>query len=187
MKKWLLPYVSAGSALVVLWFFVIFSPLYQELTSLEVRAGESRQQLEDFRKSLEELPQFLQARERLRAQKADLRSKLYTKSDILRLFEQLRQQAESENLTITEIIPPIEELLELNRVIPDSTQPLFLNISLRLAGDYIRFGKFVGRVEHSSYFRGINDCRITGGQEVSDDLQLQIGFTALLGSARESA
>lgn len=190
MKQWIASYAVAGLGLVAVWSLLIFVPFHKELTRLEIQTLESQRQLEDFKIRVSELPRFIQARQKLIEQKAFLSSKLYTKGDLLKLFDQLERQAQNEGLAITEISPPIDELLYLNSLVPDSTQPQFLNFILKLEGNYIDFGRFVGHVEKSDYFRGINECQIMGGKETrnSDDyVQLQIGLKALLGSFKEKS
>ena len=185
MKTRIASYLGAALALVGVWFFLLFAPLHKEQASMAAQTVEAQRQLDDFRRIMNELPGFLEALENLRAQKAVLSSKLYTKGDILKLFEELNQQAQKGKLTIVEISPPIDELLYLNSIVPDSNQPQFLNISLKLEGGYISFGRFIGRVEQSNYFRGISDCKIVGTKTGEGDIQLQLGFKALLGSFKE--
>jgi Tfp pilus assembly protein PilO len=170
-----------------LWFFLIYVPLHNRIAQVEIHATESQRQLDDFKACVNDIPRFLDARESLRIQKAEMSSRLYSKGDILKLLDGLQQQAQKENLTITEIIPPIEELLWLNSVVPDSGQLQTLNLSLKLEGAYVSFGKFVSSVEQSSYFRKINTCAITSGKETHGKLQLELGFTALLGNFEGSA
>lgn len=185
MKSLTVPYLGAALTLIGLWFFFLFVPLHKQEASLTDQTREAQQQLNDFKKIMYELPQFVDAFENLKEQKAVLASKLYSKTDILRLFDKLNLQAKKENLVVAEISPSVEELLSLNSILPDSTQPQFLNIKLRLKGDYISFGRFINRVEQSDYFRGINDCQVEGTKDGRGDIRLQLGFKALLGSFTE--
>jgi Tfp pilus assembly protein PilO len=190
VKQWIASYAVVGLGLMALWVLLIFVPLHKQLARLEIQTLESQRQLEDFKSRVSQLPQFIQARQKLIEQKAFLSSKLYTKGDILKLFEQLERQAQNEGLAITEISPPIEELLYLNSVVPDSIQPQFLNFDLKLEGNYINFGRFVGHVEKSDYFRGVNECQIMGGKETRNAdgyVQFQLGLKALLGSFKEKS
>jgi hypothetical protein len=190
VKQWIVSYSVAGLGLAGLWFLLIFVPLHKEGARLESQTLESRRQLDDFKRRVSEVPRFIQARQKLMEQKAFLSSKLYTKGDLLKLFEQLERQAHNEDLAITEISPPIDELLYLNSLVPDSTQPQFLNFVLKLEGNYINFGRFVGHVEKSDYFRGINECQISGGKETRNAdgyVQFQLDLKALLGSFKEKS
>ncbi len=187
MKARLISYAVAASALAGLWFFLLFTPLHKERASIAVQTEEARQQLDDFKRIMSELPRILKMQKSLEAQRSTLNSRLYAKEDILRLFRQLYQQAESKNVAITEISPPIEELLYLNSIIPDSNQAQFLNITLKLEGGYIDFGRLVSVVEQSDYFRGINGCRISGAKTGDGDIQFLLNFNALLGCSKEKA
>ncbi|MFQ6007760.1 MAG: hypothetical protein ACE5K8_02305 [Candidatus Zixiibacteriota bacterium] len=190
MKRWIITYTVAGIGLMFVWFLLVFVPLHKERVRLETQILESQRQLEDFKRRVSEVPQFIEARQKLIEQRALLSSKLYTKGDLIKLFEQLERQAQSENLTITEISPPIEELLYLNSLVPDSTQPQFLNLDLKLDGNYIGFGKFVGHVEQSNYFRGINECQIMADKETrgtDGHVQFQLGIKALLGNFKDKS
>jgi len=181
MKTQIAAYVGVALVLVGLWFFGLYVPLHREHVNLAAQTIETQQQLDDFKRIMNELPGFIEAHESLRSRKAALSSKLYTKDDILKLFDQLKRQAQKQNMLIMEISPSVEELLYLNSIVPDSSQPQFLNISLDLKGGYISFGRFVGQVEQSGYFRGINYCKVIGSKDTRDDIRLQLGFKALLG------
>jgi len=171
--------------LIGLWLFLLYTPLHKEQAAIVTQIEEARQQLDDFKTIMNKLPGFLKIRKKLEAERSVLRSKLYAKNDILMLFQHLYQQAKDENVMITEISPPIEELLQLNRIIPDSNQIQLLNINLKLQGRYIDFGRFISVVEKSDYFRGITDCKIRGSKAGHGDIQLQLGFNAMLGSLKE--
>ena len=187
MKTQLVSYAMAVLALAGLWFFLLFTPLHKEQTSIDVETKEAQQQLADFKTIMNELPGFLKTRQDLKEERSMLNSRLYAKNDILRLFQKLRQQAQEKNLVITEISPPIDELLYLNSIIPDSNQAQLLSISLKLEGRYIDFGRFVGAVEQSDYFQGINNCKIIGTKTGDGDIRLELGLNALLGSFKEKA
>jgi Tfp pilus assembly protein PilO len=174
-------------ALAGLWFFLLFTPLHKEQTSIAVKTKEAQQQLADFKTIMNELPGFLKARQDLETERSMLNSRLYAKNDILRLFQELRQRAQEKNLVITEISPPIDELLYLNSIVPDSNQPQYLSISLKLEGRYMDFGRFVGVVEQSDYFRGINNCKIMETRTSDVKILFELGLNALLGSFKEKA
>ena len=185
MKAQLISYAVAALAMTGLWFFLLIVPLNKKQTEITMRTQQARQQLDDFRTIMDNLPAFLEARKELQIERDVLSSRLYTKNDILKLFEVLRRQAKEQNVVITEISPPIEELLYLNNIVPDSNQAPLLSIELKLEGKYIDFGRFVAVVEQSDYFRGINSCTITGTETLDRPLRLELGFSALLGSFEE--
>jgi len=187
VKTRLVSYAMAVLALAGLWFLLLFTPLHKEQTSIALETKETQQQLADFKTIMDKLPRFLKTRQDLETERSTLNSRLYAKNDILRLFQKLRQQAQEKNLVITEISPPIDELLYLNSIIPDSNHAQLLSISLKLEGRYVDFGRFIGTVEQSDYFRGVNDCRIMGTKTGDGDIRLELGLNALLGSFKEKA
>jgi len=174
-------YASIGLGIVALWFFAIYAPYRQQIDGYESRQVTADLQLTDFSQTLAALPKSVELRKSLEVLKTDLNSKLYSKEDILKLFERVRDEASDKGLRLIEISPPIEELLYLNSVVPESGEPQFLNIQLTLMGDYVDFGRFVGRLESSNYFRGINDCQVAATQNGSGLNRYQIGFKAVLG------
>lgn len=173
--------VTTISASLLLWFFLIFSPSTIEMKSLNNDILESEIQLNDFAQTIELLPQFITERRLLKKRKDFINSNLYSKEEVINLFSRLKTDASIYNLEVTEITPPIAELLRLNSFIPDSTKPQFLNIGVQVSGSYIEFAKFIKRIEKESYFRGLNNCRISGSKEYNQELDLYLGFKALLG------
>ncbi|MDP1086157.1 hypothetical protein Q6245_27720, partial [Klebsiella pneumoniae] len=92
---------------------------------IKLQIIEKQNRLTDFNKTLAELSNYVQTSSNLESHKVELSSRLYSKNEILKLFRQLESDAVRNNLKITEIIPPLEELLELNKTFPNSEEPLF--------------------------------------------------------------
>ena len=173
--------VSTISLSLLLWFTFIFSPSTIEKKLLQNDIIKSENQLDDFAQTIELLPQFIAERELLKKRKDFINSNLFSKEEVLNLFSRLKTDASKHNLEVTEITPPIAELLRLNSFIPDSTKPQFLNIGVQVSGSYIEFAEFIKKIENESYFRGLNSCRISGSKDYNQELDLYIGFKALLG------
>lgn len=173
--------ISSAVILISLWFFLLFTPYVQEKKSLKIKITDEKSQLQDFQQTINLLPKFMTERKLLKQRKEFLTSKLYTKEEVINLFSCIKDNAAAKNLIVTEITPPIEELLYLNSIIPDSTRPQFLNIGVSVSGSYIEFAKFIKKIENEPYFRGINACRISGSKDFNQNLELYIGFKALLG------
>jgi len=180
-------YISVTSFVLVLWFFNVFTPFTIEKRTLEQQIYTSKTQLKDFTETIELLPKFIAEREALKQRKDYLNSNLYTKEEVINLFSRLKKNASKYNLEVTEITPPIEELLRLNSFIPDSTKPQFLNIGVQVSGSFIEFAKFIKQIEQESYFRGLNNCRISGSRDYNQELDLYLGFKALLGRIGEKS
>lgn len=187
MRNRLIIYVAAGSFIIVAWLFFGVAQQRLELDDLQSQTLEARQKLTDFKQTLAGLPDFVATRSQQQLLRDRIDSKLYNKRDLLALFEELRTHATRFGLEIIDITPPVEELLELNRLMPDSTTAQFLNVRLRIEGGYIGFGQFVEVVEKAGFFRGVNSCSITGDRLRPEKLWMTFGFKALVGQYRESA
>ncbi|MFC1475284.1 hypothetical protein ACFLQG_01420 [Candidatus Zixiibacteriota bacterium] len=173
-------YVSISLGVIVLWIFFLFFPYVQKKNDISQKTIETENRLVDFKRTIDMLPEIIEKRKSLQKEKFSLDSKLYTKAEVLSLFKELKIKAALKNLEVTEITPSVEELLYLNKIVPDSTQPQFLNIGLNLSGDFINFGKFINTLEEEEYFRGINRCIIAGKLEEDNEITMFIGFKALL-------
>ncbi|HKK20364.1 MAG TPA: hypothetical protein VJ983_02750 [candidate division Zixibacteria bacterium] len=175
-------YITISIGIIAAWIFLAFLPNEHRQQQSKMRLTEDEQKLTDFQTTLEQLPLYLGRKKDLDRQKTDLTSKLYTKEDVLNLFDRIREQAAERHLKLTEITPPVEELLYLNTIVPDSSTPQFLNIGLRLGGNYINFGKFVSDLERANYFRGVNRCQIDANADGLKEPTFYFGFKALLGT-----
>jgi len=174
-------YWGAGMLLLLVWFFTVFVPFQKNKKLAEANAIEAQSQLDDFNRIMVEIPHFLETSKNLSETKSDIKSKLYAKEDILKLFDQLEKVSLAKNLEVTEFEPSISELLQLNSIITDTENPLFLNIGMTLEGNYKEFGLFIQEIESMPYFRGINKCTIMKTEEDKNRLRLIFGFKALLG------
>ena len=185
MKKMTITYVAMAIALCAIWFFAAYVPYHKEQEKTSTDIAEAEKQLADFQRTISELPKYIERQKNLLTLRHDMNSKLYSKKDVLKLFETLRNEADLKRVDITEITPPIEELLYLNAIIPDSSKPQFLNIGLSLEGDFISFGKFIEQMEHAEYFRGINRCKMFGHADDKTKVTMHFGFKALLCNLRD--
>ena len=186
MKSRVLTYSIVVVLFCSLWFFLVFLPLYKERKKYTSEITAVKNQRAEFDKLMDELPEYVRTGRDLEQKKKALKSSLLVKEEILKLLDRLDRQARREKLVITEISPPIEELLQINNIIPDSDQPQYLSINLKLHGGYLDFGRFVEEVEQSEYFRRIRDCKIIGHRSDREELILQISFEVLLGYQGET-
>ena len=185
MKSRLILYYALAITITCLWFFFAYSPTAQKCQEVRIQSATMELQMADFNRTMIELNNFLKTSSDLESHKSELSSQLYSKKDILKLFDELYKDARIHNMSIVEIIPPLEELLVLNQSVTDPDEPLFINLTLMLEGNYINFGKFVSRLEKAPYFRGGNLCRISSPREDPSKIKLKIGFKALLGNLKE--
>lgn len=185
MKQWIV-YVVATAVVVVVWLAAVMYPIERDRAEFLHRSGTAERQLIDFQTTVQQLPVFIESQRRMEALKNALHSRLYSKEEILELFDRIRVSANEHGLKVVEISPPVEELLALNRQAPQDGRPQFLNLQLTLAGDYIAFGKFVASIEDAPYFRGINGCMINYFED-KDGITANLGFRALLSGSGDDA
>lgn len=167
-------------ALIAGWYFAGYVPLHGQLIGLDRQISIAEAQLADYRTTISQLPVLIRAGIEMDARTYRQNAALFAKEDVLRLFDQIKTQAGSEQLSVIEITPPVNELLNLNAAAATPHEPLFLNVTVRLMGDYIGFGRFVRRVESLPYFRGVNTCSAMGTADKSAPVIYSLGFKALL-------
>ncbi len=185
MNKQLTIYSVLGAGLVAAWFLLALLPYYSKHRLIDNQVTEAKQKLADYRNTILLLPEFVKTRNELAQKKAELNSSLYTKENILNLFEKFYLLADQNHVRIVEITPPLEELLQINRIIPDSIGLMFLNITLRIEGGYQDFGRLVSALEVEPFYRGPNHCSIVGTYDRRLAIQYHIGFKSLLGSLKD--
>lgn len=168
------------------WLMLVFLPSQKEINTLDQKVMEANGQLSDYYKTMALLPSFVEARRNMVAMKHDLNSKLYTKEDVIYLLNQIQDMASSRNLTVTEMTPPVEELLKFNSGMPDSLDPQIMNIGLSMTGSFQQFGKLVGDIETSDFYHGLNMCRIIGSHD-NRPPSLHLNFRALVGGFAEES
>lgn len=164
------------------WYLLLFIPLNKERATVQQRAVQAKQQLVEYQQIMVQLPIYLETYRNLAIARLDLNDGLYARDQILDLFELLIEQAEQRKLKVVEISPPVDELLLLNSILPGSAQPPFLNLTVKLEGSYVDFGKYVQLVEKAEFFRGINRCMITTAVDEAAPAHCMISFQALLGT-----
>jgi len=168
-----------------LWFMFIHTPMVREQQQIKSQIVEAEAQLDDFSRTMEQLPGFLEVSNNLSAARAEMNSSLFAKEDILNLFREITEDAVAQNLTVVEISPPVMEILALNRTTGLASEPPFLNIKLNIEGGFTDFGKYLSCLESSPYFRSVNFCILKSEEEGSVKLNVTVSFRALLGSVGE--
>jgi Tfp pilus assembly protein PilO len=179
-------YASGVLSMLVLWYFIAYTPALENLTSVRSEVDTAVRQLADYSRTIQQLPEFLTANARLEAVRKELNSSLYAKSEIMDLFHQLTSDAQNHSLQLVQISPPVSELLELNRQASVDNVPLFLNLTLDFRGQYVDFGRFIGDLELKPYFRSVGTCVIRGAQTPEHTIDMSLSFKALIGT-REAA
>ncbi len=162
------------------WYAFAYRPTMERKAAVDEKIAQAQSQLDDFDTTVMSLPSYLETERSLLESKQGLQSKLYGKDEILKLFRRLHEEATVNNLDITEISPPVSELLKLNELARDNNELQFLNLTLDITGKYIDFGRFADDLEHLAFFRGVNYCRITPQPEQAGYVDITLGVRALL-------
>ena len=187
MKSRLIGYTLFAVALLILCTFLVFLPqhlLYLETSSKIIQAEKS---LVDFERTILLLPSYIKTHQNLTKKIDSLNSSLYTKENILNLFDQFYSIANKNKMKIIEITPPVEELLRINRINPDSTKFMILNVSIKVNGSFTNFGRFVSSMEEALFFRGSNHCSIFSSYDWKRPVLYDFGIRSLLGSLKDGA
>ena len=180
-------YVTGVLAMLVLWYFAVYTPASENLSSERGEVDNALRQLADYSRTVRELPEFLTANDKLEAVRRELNSSLYAKNEIMDLFHQLTIDAQNHSLQLVQISPPVSELLELNRQASADNVPLFLNVTLDFQGHYVDFGRFIGDLESKPYFRSIRTCVIRGAQTPEHTIDMSLSFKALIGTSEAAS
>lgn len=187
MSKRLLLYYFTAVAVTVGWFLFAYRPLDARLTATSSTADELQQRLREYEATARELPALLERQKELQASKYVLESKLYAKADILSLLGDVRSIAGKSGLSVYDITPSMEELLQLNEKARSSSDPLFLNLAVTVDGRFIDFGHYISALESEAFFRGVTRCTVHGGRKAGDKIRCTIAFKALLGNTEAPA
>jgi Tfp pilus assembly protein PilO len=183
MKKHHLISFLFATVTVSVWLFLFIIPALDKMKTLDQQVTESAEQLNDFKRTMLDAPAYFEAHKKLLEQKKKLSSQLYTKEDLIRLFNDLTNVADKNNLSITEITPSIEELLVLNRLIPREDEPQILHLEINFEGGFRNIGEFIKEVENKRFNQGLEHCVIVNTANVSNKSKVKYGFKAVLGSA----
>ncbi len=177
-------YIVATVAVVVLWTMFLYAPEKNRQNMTAARVAEAQAQLADFQNTTNQLPLLLKARDQLNTTLQELNSKLYAKHELIRLFDLLKADAADNGVRLQEISPSVTELLNANSAQRTDSLPQFLNMTLRLSGDYLSFGRYVESLERASYFHGINRCHIASGDKNTPAVFV-VGVSTLLAGMPE--
>jgi len=170
------------------WYFLLEAPLGRQRVEISARTDQARQQIVEFRRIMAELPVYLETHRSLEQTRTDINESLYAKDEILELFDLITEQAQTYRLEVLEISPPVEELLLLNNLMPSPDKPPFLNLTIKLQGGYVDFGRYVAFIESAPFFRGVNLCQISSPPDDDDaPTSYLLGFRALLGQLEASS
>lgn len=186
MKSRVYHIAAATIGVAGLWYVFLYRPAERSHRQVQQHLTEVRAQMADFNATVGQLPSFMQAQTDVRAKLEAMNSHLYAKADVLRLLERLTEDASSFRLHVVEVIPPVSELLELSRSAAITDEPQFLNVTIRVTGNYQAFGEYCRHLEQAPFFRGVTACHI-GAPPDEGPIQYGLTFRALLGTIKGAA
>jgi len=186
MKKQYVIITVTALSISLIWFLLLFSPLVLRKKEIAASLADTEGKLTDFRNILREFPERFNSEKEILQRRQIYISQLYSKEDLIALFDNIRMKAARYNLSLLEISPSVEELLALNRQSPNNDQPQLLNIMVRLNGYFRNLGEFVRDMEEERFYQGANSCKITGAADGAAPPQMVLGFKAFLGADRKS-
>ncbi|SYZ72509.1 hypothetical protein TRIP_C20624 [Candidatus Zixiibacteriota bacterium] len=182
MKKTILIYSATAVGLAAIWFFLLMAPLMQKNRETRVAIDTAEQKLTDMERILLEFPEKFRSEHDLLMQKKILVAQLYSKEDLIKLFDNIKSKAASADLNLLEITPSIEELLALNSRAGTDDQPQELNLTVRLSGGLHNLGQFINQMEDEKFYQGTNFCKINGTYGGKSYPEMAYGFKAVLGT-----
>lgn len=176
-------YVAAGAGIALAWYFFLITPAHHVQAQLQADLTATQIQMEDFQATLNQLPVFLQTRDGINRKIADINARLYSRQEMLDLFDHVEQLANRQGLFVSELAPHIEELLVLAQTPPAPGQPQIMSLTVRLTGEYLSFGQFIQTLEKQAYFKAVDKCLISDSPDQSGKLLFDLHFKALLETA----
>jgi len=186
MKQYHIITALAATAIAAIAYIVMIGPSFDEARRLDEEINKANVSLADFKRTMLEAPEFFKMHRDILNKKKHLTSQLYTKEDLIRLFDDFEAKARKHHLKITEITPSVEELLLLNRKLPSDAEPQILNLTVYLRGGFIEAGNFIREMESQKFYQDIDHCRISNNDPYSGNSEIKFSFRAVLGTLKES-
>ncbi len=185
MKQRHIIVISICLFMIAAWYVLLVIPTRQRFSELQKNLYNANVQISDFRKIMMIAPEFYKNHENIKRQKLQLSSQLYSKENLLSLFDELESMAKNNNLIVIEFTPSVEELLRINHVLPEDNKPQTLNIIITLSGQLADIGTFVKGVESENFYQGVDFCRILNSVDGQINSNFVYGFKAVLGTIRK--
>jgi Tfp pilus assembly protein PilO len=185
MRRTYLIVASILTLMLTAWFIFMITPTLAKRDKIKNDLSDANIQFKDFENIMLKAPEFYKTHENIKQQKLQLSSKLYSKENLLSLFKELESRASENNLKVIEFTPSVEELLLMNRLLPNENKPQTLNIVVTLSGTLKNIGAFMEGVESQGFYQGVDLCRITNSADGQMNSNLVYGFKAVLGAIGE--
>jgi hypothetical protein len=180
-------YLTAAitASLVLAWGLFLAVPMDRKIHNIRDNISQGEKQLDDFHRIMAGLPEFYKSRNEMDERKSRLMSKLIPKKDVMKLFDLIEKMARKNGVTVKEITPSVEELLVLNRQLPDDNRPQILEVGLKLEGTIPQVGQLIKSIEAENFYKGLTFCRIYNHLSDHPGSDIHYGFKAILGTIKE--
>ncbi|UCD17663.1 MAG: hypothetical protein JSV44_01820 [Candidatus Zixiibacteriota bacterium] len=167
-----------------LWFLFLLSPVIRQRQEISAKTVETKDRLVEFNRIMADFPRHFKLEKEFLKRRELLSSQLYSKGDLIRLFDEFEGIAQKHHVRLIEISPSIEELLALNRRAAKDTLPQILEISLQINGPFCDAGEFIREIEARSFYKGLRFCRIINDVDGRKTSDIKYTFMAVLGTMK---
>lgn len=162
---------------------LIIAPLTNERKAVKLETAELSSQLLDYQTTMLTINTYLKKRRELENRRLILSAGLYNRAEVLEIVGALTDMADKRQVKVKEISPSVEEMLRLNRETPTDGAPQFLDMAIRIAGDFSGAGKFMADLEKSPLFVRLRNLQVIEREKGYVPAEYNIHFEAILGTS----
>ena len=171
----------AALTFVVAGIFLVQGPIENSYREVSAENATLQTKITTCDMKFRRVNELLMRRNALTSQRSLLLSSLYSCSEALRLVENIDSRAKRLNLRISEISPPVNELLRIGNANPSDSAPQFLNISVGMTGGFKEACIFLEEIQEESWYWDLNSIHISAREEGKVPAQFAMSFRAILG------
>ena len=175
---------GVGTVCLLCSLFVI-GPLDRERIEVKSETAQLAATLLDYQTTMLTIDTYLKRRRELENRRISLLAGLYNRDEVLEIVGALSDMADKHHVRVKEISPSVEEMLRLNRVMTASSAPQFLEMAIRIAGEFSGAGKFMGDLERSELFVRLRNLHVIEREKGYVPAEYNIRFEAILGTSEE--
>ncbi|MCP4706575.1 MAG: hypothetical protein GY865_18405, partial [candidate division Zixibacteria bacterium] len=100
MKQRHIIVLSISIIMIAVWYILLVQPTRQKYAKINTDLYDSYTQIKDFKKIMMIAPEFYKKHDRIKQQQLHLSSQLYSKENLLSLFDELENRAKSNDLKV---------------------------------------------------------------------------------------
>ena len=86
--------------MIAIWYVLLVIPTKQKFSKIQNKLSDADTQITDFKKIMMIAPEFYKNHENIKRQKLQLSSQLYSKENLLSLFDEIENRASENNVMI---------------------------------------------------------------------------------------